>query len=257
MVAVTKRSGLRDLVARLRALVPEGRNSKKLERNTYAEKRDNGVVAVRLHQTDIILVHADGNVRITSGGWKTKTTRERLNAYLRGYATVSAHKGIWNINQHGMGENRVETFVDGMFLGRKAVPLSTERRILRLRKQIRAYVDEYMKRLMAGKIKAPDGGDCWYCLMFDRDKMDGDADHIRSHISTRERYYVSSLMYNAVSQMPSSPVMKWELQKAWNRAAGQADNPQNAEGDEWVVRELHKCLHKYILKRLGLEYDVR
>ena len=57
-----------------------GRDKRKLENNTYLEKRINGI-AVRLHNTDVILYQPDGNIILNSNGWHTVTTKDHLNKY--------------------------------------------------------------------------------------------------------------------------------------------------------------------------------
>lgn len=37
--------------------------------------------SVRLHDTDIVRFHANGDVTLSTGGWKTRTTRDRMRAF--------------------------------------------------------------------------------------------------------------------------------------------------------------------------------
>lgn len=60
---------------------------RKLQNNTYLELRGYGPagkepVAVRLHSTDVLTFHADGSIRVSTGGWDTSTTRDRIDTYL-------------------------------------------------------------------------------------------------------------------------------------------------------------------------------
>lgn len=58
-----------------------------LARNTYLTRRSDTRIAVRLHQTDIVIFHERGVIEVYTGGWNTMTTRERINRYLpSGYA---------------------------------------------------------------------------------------------------------------------------------------------------------------------------
>lgn len=58
--------------------------SRKLVNNTYLRRRDWGrtAIAVRLHATDIITFCEDGKIEVSTGGWDTVTTRDRINRYL-------------------------------------------------------------------------------------------------------------------------------------------------------------------------------
>lgn len=92
-----------------------GRNSqrRKLANNTYAERRDNGSIAIRLHDTDIITLHKDGSLTVTSGGWKTSTTKARLNDYLPHGFGLYASGGIWHWTQRNGTFEKLGIFSDG------------------------------------------------------------------------------------------------------------------------------------------------
>ena len=42
-----------------------------------------GHLTYRFHRTDIIKVHANGDIKLTSGGWFTRTTIGSMNAVLK------------------------------------------------------------------------------------------------------------------------------------------------------------------------------
>lgn len=48
--------------------------------NTTLRFIDAKTLAVRLHQTDIILIHENGTYTLNSGRWHTVTTKQRINA---------------------------------------------------------------------------------------------------------------------------------------------------------------------------------
>jgi hypothetical protein len=59
--------------------------SRKLENNTYLKRRNWGstkAIAVRLHTTDVITFFEDGRIEVSTGGWDTVTTRDRISSYL-------------------------------------------------------------------------------------------------------------------------------------------------------------------------------
>ena len=41
--------------------------------------------AVRYHSTDIVTYRKDGSIVLSSGGWRTSTTKERINEYIPFY----------------------------------------------------------------------------------------------------------------------------------------------------------------------------
>lgn len=57
------------------------RSERKVANNTYARILDDGSVAFRLHDTDIVVIHPDDTATLRTGGWYTYTTRDRLNQY--------------------------------------------------------------------------------------------------------------------------------------------------------------------------------
>ena len=88
-----------------------GRSSKKVGNNTYLESGDDGAVHLKLHSTRIISWNADGTVKVNSGGWRTVTTKARLNAFLDG-AEVFQKNFDWFVMVGG----KVIEFEDGMTL---------------------------------------------------------------------------------------------------------------------------------------------
>lgn len=53
---------------------------KKIANNTYKIDTPDGYI-IRLHNTDIVTVHGN-SITLNSGGWKTKTTKERINDHI-------------------------------------------------------------------------------------------------------------------------------------------------------------------------------
>lgn len=66
------------------AEVLQGRDSIKLGNNTWLERIDSGIdtaIAVRLHNTYIVRFQRNGEVTLHTGGYRTVTTKERLNQF--------------------------------------------------------------------------------------------------------------------------------------------------------------------------------
>lgn len=63
--------------------------------NTRLHIRKDGEIGLKLHQTDVIVYHKNGDVSFDSGTWRTMTTSDRM-AYHPDYAIFS-DKGIWYI----------------------------------------------------------------------------------------------------------------------------------------------------------------
>jgi len=79
-----------------------GKTSRKIANNTTIRRENHGYV-VRLHNTDIVTCHNNGDIHIDTGGWNTTTTISRIKhlcwAYLRnvsyagGECTITDYDG--------------------------------------------------------------------------------------------------------------------------------------------------------------------
>jgi hypothetical protein len=76
------------------------RDARKLAHNTWIE-RDGDDVAVRLHATRILTFHADGSFTVNSGGWRTVTTKQRLNALMPAGYRVFSERYAWKLSTPG------------------------------------------------------------------------------------------------------------------------------------------------------------
>jgi hypothetical protein len=87
------------------------REQRKLANNTYlirltTQKRlKNGLYgepkpcfAIRLHNTDIIKFFPDGTIELNSSGWRTATTKNRMNKYLPAEIDVFQKDFNWFVN---------------------------------------------------------------------------------------------------------------------------------------------------------------
>lgn len=184
------------------------RDSKKLENNTYLKRRDNGNVAVQLHATDVVTIHSNDSVTLDSGGWRTVTTKDRINSYAE--IRVFSDKGIWQVARSWDGTGAV-LFEDGMTIPPSGLipgesPRDTGKAKRKVDAMVRKYIAGYVAHVTAqGEIGQPGGGDCWACY-FSLNKLHETGqpnvnvlglDHLLSHMSKDELYYVPSLLFAA------------------------------------------------------------
>lgn len=182
-----------------RQLVGRCQESRKLENNTYLRRRDDGVIAVRLHNTDVITFFEGGPTVLNTGGWKTVTTKDRMNKHADG-VSIRQRDGVWYVTT---AKTRSCIYYDGMhiFKGKVQNPpgvcKSEAKQVERYKKQINGFCKE-LKGL--DKLPTPNGGDCWYCLMFDKNngagKIPNNVTHVMEHL--KERYIHGSLLVNAL-----------------------------------------------------------
>jgi hypothetical protein len=103
-------------VSRAKCLEDSGIESSKLvANNTRLTIFKNGDKVLRLHKTDVIRWQGD-KIILSSGGWKTKTTKDRINAYINKFNTTNysiyQKKGAWYI----VDGDKILDFVDGIEL---------------------------------------------------------------------------------------------------------------------------------------------
>ena len=98
-------------------LTIQGKQPNKMTRrvgnNTTATIREDNTVAIRLHTTNVVVIGNDGTVTLNSGGWKTATTKQRMNQYLNNH-TVFQKRGEWFV--WNRVDDTTEEFFDGIKL---------------------------------------------------------------------------------------------------------------------------------------------
>jgi len=85
-----------------------------LENNTRLVKRGNSY-AVKLHNTYVVVLHPDGSSEIRAGGWRTVTTKNRINKYSP-HARITQKNYAWYINgswESGTPYERAKTWTSG------------------------------------------------------------------------------------------------------------------------------------------------
>lgn len=211
------------------------RESRKIANNTYLQRRSDGSIAVKLHATDVVVYHADGSCTLNTGGWKTVTTKARINDYAP--VCVWSDKGVWKCSGHLYADG-MRIMADGSIEG--TAPIGAEAQEKKLRASVARYSKAFAEALQAGKVPAPSAGDCWCCCMFDGKS---DASHLHSHLE--ERYFVPSLAVNAVRQFHNAPATMQALYDCFNG---------NVESG-WVrmmLPTIQKSIRRYVGRGLGM-----
>jgi hypothetical protein len=157
------------------AYLAKGRNKQQRKlhgRSTALVRHDDQAISVRYHNTDIVTYRQNGDTVLNSGGYKTATTKARINEYAS--VRLYQNKSIWYIN----GE-LFPLHADGKVTG--TAPVSDAKRQAKLVRDINHYAKAYVDALLAGNVPAPSAGDCWMCSMFKTD----DTEHLVSSITCR------------------------------------------------------------------------
>jgi hypothetical protein len=181
------------------------KDSRKVSHNTYAERQADGSIGIRLHSTVILTFHSDETMTLNSGGWRTVTTKDRLNSILPAPLGVSSDHGVWTVSRRGDNPSTVSEFYDGMRMNRHGemateVLVDSGAELRKIKREISRYVKRYDDATVTTLIDraASEGttGDCLFCQMGDRS---GDRGHLVSHME--EGYVMASLMVNALKHV--------------------------------------------------------
>lgn len=106
------------IYARLSTRVLRGRDpihkGTPVANNTRMYFREGGkYVDVVLHNTVIVRAYANGKTQVFTGGWRTPTTKERINRYTG--LNIYQHKHVWYVpNRTGLFNNQPIEFEEGM-----------------------------------------------------------------------------------------------------------------------------------------------
>lgn len=220
----------------------------------------NSDMAIRLHNTDVLTFHTDGTMTLDSGGWRTVTTKERLNRYLPTGLNVWSDRGTWKLYSGDYPDRRVAAeFFDGMRITPEGEVLNGipqeemdayHAEKARVEREVKGYIDGFLDALRSEEgLPLPSGGDCWYCALVTEDgqamgDIGADPTHLWDHI--RESYYVPSLLYNAiVEERYGNPKVVFTIRYV----VFDGDTPikLRERADRASTR---RTLRKYLLKRL-------
>ena len=85
------------------------KTSRKIGNNTIGVIHDNGDVGIILHSTQVVTIFSDGSYMLYSGGWRTLTTKDRMNTYSP--FSVTQRKGEWFVSYwDGETHHEIEYF---------------------------------------------------------------------------------------------------------------------------------------------------
>ncbi len=233
-------------------------NKRKLENNTYLERRELNAIAIRLHQTDIMTFFPDGTVTVNSGGWKTVTTKARLNEFLPHGLGISQRGGIWYWFKRGGESPDSRIFQDGDTINKRGTIKGNgssvdESALKLLRKRVNKYAAECANQV---PLPRPGAGDCFYCQMIvsegpDKGKQLGDASHNHDHIESHmdESYCVPSLVYHAMKEKGCSDLV---ITMAFQDPAQPRVEPKPGSFGSISKDYVKRSVARYVFRRLGM-----
>ncbi len=225
------------------SLIPANRQTKRLAKATMAHRLPDGSIAVRYHATDLLTFRPDGKVVVTSGGFRSKTTKDRINAYLPpGFPRVWQAKGVWTYGGAPL--------MDGDTISRagKLAPAKGRAkepaRIAALTKRINLHAQRCADAI---PLPMPSGGDDWFSALVvsegpDKGKTLGEATGNTSHLegNMEEGYVVPSLVLRALEATDAGDAIK------------AATFGQCASFEGIAKDRVRKAVRRYLKGRFGL-----
>jgi len=223
-------------------LVGRCHTSKKIGNNTYAERREPGKIAIRLHKTDVVTYYEDGSIVLRNGGFRTPTTKDRINEHSP--VRLSQHKSVWTF----VWGFKTYTFKEGVTL-KPDCTVEGEAEVADILEEV-----ELLKEIAKfGKLVSeslplplPGAGDCLFCqCSTDKGEEFGGIEHLQSHLD--EGYLVPSLVWKALVHAGCDPKGTGSF---WFAVAFQQDDAQRTRSA--AQPQIKRIVVKYLKRRFGL-----
>lgn len=222
---------------------------KRVANNTVRYQHADGTTRWRLHNTDIVTRDANGVFTLNTGGWKTVTTKERINTFAP--VDIWSERGTWFV---GTSKTTSVPFFDGMRVASDGKPLDPPAiDATAANKKLRKDINAFCKLVdTVPVLPHPELGDCLLCMVaaHDSGQQGGrfgvhsgmskatHTDHLASHIE--EGYLHGTLLVNAM------------------RAAGYRDDQIGvhyamANGRNNTREFFKRALRRYLLRAFGMQ----
>lgn len=190
------------------ANILQDQNRKKIRYKTYAMRLTHNLVGIRHHNTTIITIDYHGGTTLDCNGWRSRSTKTRLNKWLpKGY-NIYQENHVWYLYTPN-GEKY--TYQDGLYITTNGTILNARRNdndLLDLAKSIRDYTTNFTEAVLDGKVKWNEANICKPCCDW-HPRVNPIPnpilqEHLRDHIE--EQVFVPSLVFAAKRTYPLSIV---------------------------------------------------
>lgn len=225
-----------------------GRESRKVGNNTYLHKAGEDI-ALRFHKTDVVTFKQNGDVVLDSGGWKTPSTKVRINDYIPG--RIHQELSIWYVTYR----DKTVPYSDKMILHANSTMTGEgedPHKQIKLKKRIAQYSKAYIAQFLDGKVPKPGLGDCFYCGMrtvnehIPLGEATKNTEHLESHLE--EKYYVPGLLTRAIEVFPVSQAARGAIGEIW--FPEQVPKPYWSK-QSFLIGQIEKSLKRYMYRQFG------
>jgi len=174
---------------------------KKIAGNTWVVKMGDNY-GIKLYDTIIMIFEMNGSVTLNSGGYRTRTTKDRINEFSGMH--VTQENGLWYVH----ARDQVVLFTDNMVIpphgpiGDDASIKTTTTDKKAVDRMVSKYIKGFIDDMLINGIPDPSNGDCWCCLMKSVDNPNDlepmGYSHYFSHFE--EKYYVPIIFHKAIDE---------------------------------------------------------
>lgn len=223
------------------------RHAKQVAPNTWTWN-EGGKRITRFHRTDILIEEHNTwrlVLTITSGGWRSHTTKERLCEALRPHGlSVYQSKGVWWLYRLVAGAKATERvrFYDGMVV-RMGLPLLGSKTRAAQEDNLRERIKRFTRRIVVEGPPKLEAGDCWLCGLFQSDDMECVKNHVK------ENYLHGSLIVRALRAM-GWPDAGISLRYKW---ATEPD-PHTGKPSQSARQDIARTVRRFLYRVHGLVY---
>ena len=114
------------------------RESRKIQNHTYLKRRDSTTIAVMFWATDVVTYNQDGSISLDTGGYRTVSTRDRMDTY-NPLGGVCVERGDWWYYNSSLLNNSWAMFYEfksGMLIQPDGTPGTRRREIVLLERML-------------------------------------------------------------------------------------------------------------------------
>jgi hypothetical protein len=230
------------------AFLAKGRSKtdRPLDRHTRLVK-EGEEISVVLHNTAVFTYLSPRRIRLRSGGYKTVTTKDRINKALPPGWTLYQEKGVWLLSaldksipfEEDLVIPVVPTLRWAMARVRGTQEVVAQER--KLRQKILKYSKDFAEAIIAGKIPTHWGSDCWKCAT-----NDPSTGHLLSHLE--EPFYSLSLLNRAMKDAGETQYIRERVWELINHGPVSSTHGHDSLMRNGVVQ----AVKKYLYTRLNL-----